>query len=379
MKQKPLDNILVVSIEQAIAAPLCTRHLADLGARVIKVERHGNGDFARGYDERAAGLASHFVWANRGKESVCLNVKNADDYALLERMLAKADVFVQNLAPNAAKRLGLSYDELSQRYPKLIVCDISGYGQNGPYAEKKAYDLLIQSESGFLSTTGSANEMAKAGISIADICAGMYAYSAILSALLFRQQTGKGSHIDVSMLESMVEWMGYPLYYSYHNAPPPARAGAAHATIYPYGPFACADGEVMFGLQNEREWTAFCEHVLQQPQLAHDERFNSNSKRSTHREAVKKHIDAVFNQLSREEVSQRLEKAAIANAQVNLMADVWQHPQLAARQRWREVDTEVGRLPALLPPASNNCFEYTMGAVPALGQHTEAIWAEFTP
>lgn len=377
LNPKPLDGITVVSLEQAIAAPLCTRHLADLGARIIKVERHGAGDFARGYDTRASGLASHFVWVNRGKESLCLDVKQPEERALLHRILAKADVFVQNLAPGATTRLGLGFDELHQLYPRLIVCDISGYGQTGPYAHKKAYDLLIQSESGFLSTTGNENEMAKAGISIADICAGMYAYSSVLSALLLRERTGSGSYIDVSMLESMVEWMGYPLYYSYDDAPPPPRAGAAHATIYPYGPFACQDGEVMFGLQNEREWSAFCHTVLQQPQLAQDERFTSNGLRSQNRAALLAEIDAVFKHLSRDEVAQRLEAAAIASAQVNNMADVWRHTQLQARQRWREIDTPNGKLPALLPPAWNHSFEYAMGAVPALGEHTAALWAEF--
>lgn len=375
---RPLDGITVVSIEQAIAAPLCTRHLADLGARVIKIERHGDGDFARHYDERVTGLASHFVWVNRGKESVCMDVKNPDERALLHRILAKADVFVQNLAPGAAARLGLGYNDLSQQYPQLIVCDISGYGQTGPYAHKKAYDLLIQSESGFLSTTGSEQEMAKAGISIADICAGMYAYSAILSALLLRQHTQEGSYIDVSMLESMVEWMGYPLYYSYHNAPPPPRAGAAHATIYPYAPFPCADGEVMLGLQNEREWRAFCETVLEAPELISHPHFASNSLRSQHRHEINQHINRVFQALSRAEIIQRLEKAGIANAQVNQMADVWQHPQLKARHRWREIQSPAGALPALLPPAPNNRFEYRMGAIPALGEHTATIWAEFS-
>lgn len=376
--QRPLDGITVVSIEQAIAAPICTRHLADLGARVIKIERHGGGDFARGYDERASGLASHFVWANRGKESLCLDVKQNEERALLHRILKTADVFIQNLAPGATQRLGLDYESLSKQYPQLIVCDVSGYGQDGPYRDKKAYDLLIQSESGFLSTTGTSEEMTKSGISIADICAGMYAYSAILSALLLRHQTGQGSHIDVSMLESMVEWMGYPLYYSYQDAPPPPRAGASHATIYPYGPFQCLDGDIMFGLQNEREWASFCEHVLENPSLAVDGRMNSNSKRSTNRVLVKQQIDAVLHGLTREQASNRLEKAGIASAKVNEMKDVWQHAQLQARKRWREIDTPVGVLPALLPPASNNRFEYAMGAVPALGEHSQAIWKEFT-
>src|ERR1700712_2667523 len=262
---RPLDGITVVTLEHAIAAPFCTRQLADLGARVIKVERPGTGDFARAYDDRVNGMASHFVWTNRSKESLTLDVKQPVAAEVLARLLKGADVLVQNLAPGAAARLGLSYDALKESHPRLIVCDISGYGDDGPYRDKKAYDLLIQSESGFLSVTGSQDEPAKAGCSIADIAAGMYAYSSILAALIQRGKTGHGSHIDVSMLESMVEWMNYPMYYAFEGAEPPPRAGAAHATIYPYGPFTAGDGvAVMLGLQNEREWTVFCELVLQQ-------------------------------------------------------------------------------------------------------------------
>jgi itaconate CoA-transferase len=279
---RPLDGITVVTLEHAIAAPFCTRQLADLGARVIKVERPGVGDFARAYDERVDGLASHFVWTNRSKESLTLDVKQSEARVILDKLLTKADVLVQNLAPGAAARLGLSFDALSGRYPQLIVCDISGYGADGPYRDKKAYDLLIQSESGFLSVTGHEDAPAKAGASIADIAAGMYAYTNILAALIQRGRTGKGCSIDVSMLESMVEWMSFPLYYAYKGATPPVRAGAAHATIYPYGPFPAGDGKtVMLGLQNEREWVAFCEKVLQQPTLATDERFSSSSRRSS--------------------------------------------------------------------------------------------------
>jgi itaconate CoA-transferase len=376
---RPLDGITVVSLEHAIAAPFCTRQLADLGARVIKVERPGSGDFARGYDQRVDGLASHFVWTNRSKESLTLDLKQqaADD--ILDALLAKADVLVQNLAPGAAARMGLSFETLHQRFPRLIVCDISGYGAGGPYEKKKAYDLLIQSEGGFLSVTGGPGdeEMAKAGCSIADIAAGMYAYTGVLSALLLRDKTGLGSRIDVSMLESLVEWMGYPMYYAYNGAPPPPRAGASHSTIYPYGPFPTGGGgTIMLGLQNEREWALFCEKVLLDPTLASDDRFSANFKRSENREVLRQVIVERFAALSLDEVVARLEDAQIANARVNDMHGVWQHPQLQARDSWREVDSPAGKLPSLLPPGRNAAFTPRMDAVPALGQHTEGILAE---
>ncbi|WP_084339767.1 CaiB/BaiF CoA transferase family protein [Pseudomonas indica] len=378
-EQRPLDGITVVSLEHAIAAPFCTRQLADLGARVIKVERPGSGDFARGYDERVRGLASHFVWTNRSKESLTLDLKRAEAMAVLERLLGEADVLVQNLAPGAAARMGLSFEALHERFPRLIVCDISGYGEGGPYEQKKAYDLLIQSEGGFLSVTGGPGEdqMAKAGCSIADIASGMYAYTGVLSALMLREKTGQGSRVDVSMLESLVEWMGYPLYYAFDGAPPPPRAGAAHATIYPYGPFPTGDGgTVMLGLQNEREWHLFCEKVLLRPELAGDERFSANFKRSANREALRALIVETFAGLSAEQVIERLEAAQIASAHVNDMAGVWAHPQLQARDCWREVDSPSGPLPALLPPGRNNAFAPRMDPVPALGQHTESLLAE---
>jgi itaconate CoA-transferase len=374
---RPLDGITVVTLEHAIAAPFCTRQLADLGARVIKVERPGTGDFARAYDERVNGLASHFVWTNRSKESLTLDVKHPDAAQVLAQLLRSADVLVQNLAPGAAARLGLSFEALHATHPRLIVCDISGYGNDGPYRDKKAYDLLIQSESGFLSVTGSPDEPAKAGCSIADIAAGMYAYTNILAALIQRGKTGEGSHIDVSMLESMVEWMNYPLYYAYDGAPPPPRAGAAHATIYPYGPFPTGDGRtVMLGLQNEREWAAFCQTVLQQPALTTDERFASNTKRVAHRDALRALITGVFSGLTAEQLVQRLEQAQIANASVNDMQAVWDHPQLQARGRWTLVDTPSGKVPALLPPGHTEAYSPRMDAVPALGQHTETILTE---
>jgi itaconate CoA-transferase len=379
LNPRPLDGITVISLEHAIAAPFCTRQLADLGARVVKVERPGSGDFARGYDQRVDGLASHFVWTNRSKESLTLDLKQDAADAILQALLAKADVLVQNLAPGAAARMGLSFDALHERFPRLIVCDISGYGEGGPYEKKKAYDLLIQSEGGFLSVTGGPgeDERAKAGCSIADIAAGMYAYTGVLSALMLRDKTGVGSRIDVSMLESLVEWMGYPLYYAYHGAPPPARAGAAHSTIYPYGPFPTGQGgTVMLGLQNEREWALFCEKVLLDPALAADTRFSSNFERSRNRDELRQIIVDSFAQLSVAHVVERLENAQIANARVNDMAGVWAHPQLAARERWREVDSPSGKLPALLPPASNAAFVPRMDAVPDLGQHTASILDE---
>ncbi len=375
---KPLSGITVVTLEHAIAAPFATRQLADLGARVIKVERPGVGDFARGYDERVRGVASHFVWTNRSKESLTLDVKHPEAQAILKRLIREqADVVVQNLAPGAAARLGLSYEALSAEKPGIIVCDISGYGDDGPYRDKKAYDLLIQGESGFLSVTGTPETPAKAGPSIADISAGMYAYSNILAAFLQRQQTGQGCRIDVSMLESLVEWMSYPLYYAFDGAPPPARTGASHATIYPYGPFPAGDGKtVLLGLQNEREWVAFCETVLQRPELAREERFSSNSRRNAARDELRGIIVAAFAGLTAEQVVARLEQAAIANAQANAMQDVWNHPQLAARDRWRTVETQNGPVPALLPPGMASNGDARMDPVPALGQHTDRILAE---
>jgi len=375
---QPLRGLTVVTLEHAIAAPFATRQLADLGARVIKIERPGGGDFARGYDSRVRGLASHFVWTNRSKESLTLDVKHPRAAALLERLiLDQADVLVQNLAPGAAARLGLSYDALSPRKPGLIVCDISGYGDDGPYRDKKAYDLLIQSEAGFLSVTGSPDEPAKAGNSIADIAAGMYAFSSILAALMQRGLDGRGRRIDLSMLESLGEWMGYPMYYAFDGAAPPPRSGAAHATIYPYGPFTTGDGKtVMLGLQNEREWVAFCDQVLGQPGLATEPRFAGNARRSAEREALRAIIVEAFGALSAKQVRERLDAAQIANAQVNTMADFWRHPQLVARKRWREVDSPAGRLPALLPPGSWDDSDPRLDAVPALGQHTDAILAE---
>jgi crotonobetainyl-CoA:carnitine CoA-transferase CaiB-like acyl-CoA transferase len=374
---RPLDGITVVSLEHAIAAPFCTRQLADLGARVIKIERPGRGDFARDYDQRTRGLASHFVWVNRSKESLTLDLKQPEAMQILCQLLESADVMVQNLAPGAAARMGLSWEALSAAHPKLIVCDISGYGGDGPYRDKKAYDLLIQSEAGFLSVTGTPEEPSKSGNSIADIAAGMYAYSSILAALLQRGRTGLGSHIDVSMLEALGEWMSFPLYYTYDGAPPPPRNGASHATIYPYGPFATGDGRtVMLGLQNEREWVAFCQSVLRQPQLATDPRFASNTLRNDNRAALAALVLQTFSTLTAAQLVERLETAQIANAQVNAMADVWAHPQLAARGRFTQVESTAGPLQVLLPPGVNSSFSYRMDPIPAVGEHTESILRE---
>ncbi len=325
---RPLEGVTVVSLEQAVAAPLATRHLADLGARVIKVERPGDGDFARSYDDRVNGPSSHFVWCNRSKESLALDLKSAFGLRVLKALVARADVLVQNLAPGAMARLGLDPGELAASHPRLIICEISGYGRDGPDRDRKAYDLLIQAESGFLSVTGTDAAIAKAGCSIADIAAGMYAYSNILAALMERDRTGKGTHIDVSMLEAMAEWMGFPMYYAYDGAPPPPRCGASHATIFPYGPFATADGDVLLAIQNDREWRSFCEQVLFDPALAEDARFSSIALRSFNRDALGNLIHDVFRSLERAEVIERLDKARIANANINDMARLWDHPQI---------------------------------------------------
>ncbi|MFV5374299.1 MULTISPECIES: CaiB/BaiF CoA transferase family protein [Acinetobacter] len=377
---RPLEGITVITLEHAIAAPFCTRQLADLGARVIKVERPNVGDFARKYDERVDGMSSHFVWTNRSKESLTLDVKAEPAKDILYKLISKADVLVQNLAPGAAARLGLSYEDLSKINPRIIVCDISGYGDDqnnpGPFRDKKAYDLLIQSESGFLSITGTPTDYVKAGCSIADIAAGMYAYSNILAALLERNQTGKGKRIDISMLESMTEWMGYPLYYTLRGETPPPRTGSAHATIYPYGPFPVKDGQVMLGIQNEREWQAFCEIVLEYAEIAVQAEFINNTLRVKNRESLRNIIIDKFSHLTRDEVLVRLDRAKIANASVNEMQDVWDHPQLKARQRWMEVDTPIGKVPTLKPVGLNNEQDFVIKAVPDLGENSKDILSE---
>jgi itaconate CoA-transferase len=374
---RPLDGITIVALEHVIAAPFATRQLADLGARVIKIERPGAGDFARHYDERAKGMSSHFTWVNRSKESLTLDLKQEGALIILKQLLQKADVFVQNLAPGAAARMGLSPEALQALNPKLIYCNLSGYGEDGPYRDKKAYDLLIQSEAGLLSITGTPDEPSKAGISIADIAAGMYTYTNIMAALLLRQKTGKGSVIDVSMLEALGEWMGYAMYYSTDGASPPPRTGATHATIYPYGPFKAGDGKtIMLGLQNEREWALFCEKVLDQPTLANDPRFDKNFKRNENRIELSKIILDRFASLTSEQVIAKLDEAQIANASLNDMHQFWDHEQLKARQRWVSVDSPKGQIPALLPPGLNNTYQYRMDKIPSVGEHTVAILKE---
>ncbi len=374
---RPLDGITVISLEHAIAAPFCTRQLADLGARVIKIERPETGDFARNYDQRVKGMSSHFTWTNRSKESLCLDLKHPKAFSALIQLLEKADVLVQNLAPGATERMGLSAEKLKVLNPRLIVCDISGYGNDGPYRDKKAYDLLIQSEAGFLSVTGTKDTPSKAGNSIADISAGMYAYTNILSALILRDKTGIGSHIDVSMLEALGEWMGFPMYYAYEDTAPPQRSGASHATIYPYGPFPVGDGNtIMLGLQNEREWLIFCEKVLKSPALAHDEKFSLNFKRHENRIELEKIIVNCFSTLTIDQVMSLLESAQIANARMNDMKGLWNHPQLASRQRWSSINSPIGPVPALLPPGVNNQYTYRMDAIPDIGEHSELILRE---
>lgn len=373
---QPLRGLTVVSLEQAIAAPYASRQLADLGARVIKLERPGVGDFARGYDTRVNGLSSHFVWTNRNKESLTLDIKDPRGLDVARQLLATADVFIQNLAPGATERAGLGAAQLQEVNPGLIVCDISGYGRGGPYESMKAYDLMVQSEAGLVSVTGTDEDMAKVGISVSDIAAGMYAYSSILAALVQRGITGRGQHLDVSMLEATVEWMGFPLYYSYDGAEPPSRAGAAHATIYPYGPFTAGDGTVvMMAIQNEREWANFCERFLGDATIATRPEFASNSERNHHREELGALIAQRFARLGGAEAAALLAEVPVAHAQVNTMADVWAHPQLAARDRWREVGTPAGPVPSLMPPGVV-AAEPRMDPVPALGEHTRSILTE---
>jgi itaconate CoA-transferase len=373
----PLEGITVVALEQAVAAPFASRQLADIGARVIKVERPGEGDFARGYDSTVHGLASHFVWLNRSKESLTLDLKHHETQPILERLLASADVFIQNLAPGAVDRLGLGVDALRQRYPRLIVCGISGYGSTGPYREKKAYDLLLQCETGLVATTGTPETPSKAGISIADIAAGMYAYTGILTALYMRERTGQGTSFEVSMLEALGEWMAYPGYFTAYGGSPPPRTGASHATIAPYGPFATGDGTSVFlGIQNEREWVRFCAEVLERPESAIDPSFNSNSNRVANRDALHALIESIFLTLSSEQAIARLDAAHIANARLRSVQEFWNHPQLQCRNRWRDVDSPVGVLRALLPPVTMDGVEPAMRRIPAVGEHTAAILHE---
>jgi itaconate CoA-transferase len=374
---RPLDGITVVALEQAVAAPFATRQLADLGARVIKIERPGVGDFARDYDQTVKGQSAYFVWLNRSKESLTLDVKHARAAEILKRLIGNADVFIQNLAPGAAGRLGLDAATLLAQHPRLIVCDVSGYGDSGPYAHKKAYDLLVQSEAGVLSVTGTPETQTKVGISIVDISAGMYAYSGILTALYQREKTGKGTRVDVTMFESLAEWMSHPLNYTHFGGKPPQRSGPDHATIVPYGRFKCGDGAyVMLGIQNEREWAKFCAGVLGMPGLATDDKYNNNTKRTSRRAEVVALIETVFARMKAEEVVARLDAADIANARINTPQEVWDHPQLKARNRWREVGSPAGPLPVLLPPVTMPEFEARLDPIPAIGEHTDRVLAD---
>ncbi len=372
----PLDGVTVVTLEQAVAAPFATRQLADLGARVIKIERRDGGDFARGYDSAVKGLSAHFVWLNRSKESVTLDLKHSAAKDILHRLMAQADVFVQNLAPGAAGRLGLSADALRAVNPRLIVCNVSGYGTSGPYASKKAYDLLIQSEVGVVSITGTEETPSRVGISIADIAAGMYAYTGVLTALIQRHSTGAGTTIEVSLFDALAEWMGFPAYYAAYTGKDIRRSGPNHISIAPYGPFAASDGHVFLSIQNVREWERFCEDVLEQPAVATEERFRSNELRVRHRDELKAIIEQVFGRLTLQEVETRLEAAQIANARMNSMTQFLEHPQLTERGRWMEIGSEAGPLRALPPPVAIEGVDPVMGDVPALGQHTGAVLTE---
>lgn len=375
MKSLPLDGITVISLEQAVAAPFATRQLADLGARVIKIERD-SGDFARGYDQSVEGMASYFVWLNRSKESVVLDLKSDEGQQVLHELIADADVLVQNLAPGAVQRLGFGAEDALEINPRLIHTSISGYGQGGPYEQKKAYDLLVQCEAGMLSVTGSQDEVAKVGISVADVCAGMYAYTGILTALFNRMKTGKGEVIEVSMLEALAEWMGQPYFYAQYSGTQQPRTGAQHATIAPYGPFEAAGGTVFFGIQNEREWQKFCAEVLDDPAIGNDERFANNTLRVANREALHKAIDQVLATLDVEQAVARLDAAGIANARMRDMHELSAHPQLEARNRWVDVDSPVGPLRSLRPPVTTQNSGIRMDPVPALGEHTERVLAE---
>jgi itaconate CoA-transferase len=374
---RPLDGITVVALEQVIAGPFATRQLAELGARVIKIERPGGGDAARGYDRTVKGLSSHFVWTNRSKESLSLDAKHPAARTILARLIQRADVFVQNLAPGAAERLGLGAAELRSRHPRLVWCGISGYGPSGPYAEKKAYDLLVQCEAGLLSVTGTPDAPAKAGIPVADIAAGMYAFSAILAALFRRLRTGEGATLDITMFEALGEWMGFPSYFTAYGGSPPPRSGAYHATIVPYGPFPAGDGGTVFlSVQNEREFARFCDVVLRNKSLKDDARFSSAPGRLEHRDALHAEIGRVFSTITTPEVVDRLEAADIANARLNSMKEFWHHPQLAARGRWARVGSPAGEIDALKPPFNLEGLEPRMDPVPAAGEHTRAVLAE---
>ena len=373
----PLSNLTVVSLEQAVAAPFATRQLADLGARVIKIERPGAGDFARGYDTTVKGLSSYFVWLNRSKESLTLDLKRPGGREILDRLLARSDVFVQNVAPGASDRLGTSAADLRARFPRLIVCSVSGYGTSGPYADRKAYDLLVQSEVGLVSLTGTPDAPAKAGISVADIAAGMYAYSGILTALLARASHGRGASVDISLFDALGEWMSAPAYYTMYGGRAPGRSGPYHASIAPYGPVRTKDGRtLLLGVQNDAEWQRLCAGVLGLPDLAIDKRFATNPDRVANRGALDDAIAAVTSELTADQLVARLDAASIAHAGMSSMEDFVAHPQMSARGRWRDVESPAGPLKALAPPVQLDDVEPVMGPVPALGAHTDAVLTE---
>jgi itaconate CoA-transferase len=377
MHELPLDGVVVVSLEQAVAAPYATRQLADLGARVIKIERPGAGDFARGYDTTVLGQSSYFVWLNRSKESVTIDLKTEPGREILHRLLADADVFVQNLGPGAVDRMGLDNQRLAQLYPSLIPCGISGYGTDGPWQSRKAYDLLVQAEAGLLSVTGSVDEIAKAGISVADIAAGSFAFSGVMTALYTQATTGRVRAVSVSLFEALVEWMGSPLYYANYGGSAPVRTGARHATIAPYGPFGTSDGgTVLLAVQNDREWHRLCAEVLEQPELATDPRFSTNPGRVANREVLESMIESATSKMAADALEARLDAAGVATARINTMDQVREHPALAARGRWRRVDSPGGSIEALIPPASLDGVEPRMDPVPAVGEHTDGVLAE---
>ena len=370
---RPMEGMRVVALEHAVAAPLCTRHLADMGADVIKIERPGDGDFARAYDDYVNGICSHFIWLNRGKRSVTLDVKNADARAALDSLIAGADVLVQNLAPGATARLGLSYEALKPVNPKLVVCDISGYGDSGPFVRKKAYDLLIQAESGLINVNGSPEEPSRVGISIADIATGMYALTGILGALLRRGRTGEGGNVKIAMLDALGEWMTYPMLRHAYTGSAPPRVPTSHPAIAPYGAHKTKDGQVVLGLQNEREWVTFCQKVLGSPAIQTDPRFATQNVRRENREALTAAIENFFSDKTSVEVAALLDRAGIANGRMNQPIDVWNHVQFEARDKWRTIQTENGPVRALLPPFIYPEEEAVMGDVPTVGQHTDEV------
>lgn len=372
----PLTGITVVALEHAIAGPLCTKQLADLGAKIIKIERPKTGDFARAYDTRTLGQSSHFIWTNRGKLSLSLDIKSSTGINILKRLLKKSDVLLQNLAPGAAKRLGLNYATLHSQLPQLIVCDISGYGQTGPYKDKKAYDLLIQAESGLLSVTGTEQDIVKSGISIADIAAGTQANAAILAAIIQRSKINEGAHIEISMLEAMIEWMGFPLNYAHNGQSPPERTAAEHPTIYPYGVFQCKDKLIVFGIQNEREWKSFCSNILADSNLIDDTRFANNVLRSQNREQLKPLIQEVFMTFNAAEVIKKLNKNEIACSKVNHINEVWQHEQLRFLKKFVMTKSPNGDIETFLPPGNSNLFKPGTGAIPKLGEHNKILLRE---